>query len=138
MLKELITCEGPGILCAIAAAFPVLYLQQPASGVQVPSERLEFDMRGRMDVARQGEFAYVDVGEVKRSQDYASAVQQLGIRLGTLGWFVSKCCGVDAAAVRLVGRLFVPTHSSLESFVEGEQRDIARDKWNYSLYLHRI
>ena len=51
--------------------------------------------------------------------------------------FVSKSCGVDAAEVRLVGRLSVPKHSS-DSFIEGEQRDMACEKWNYDLYLHRI
>lgn len=77
-------------------------------------------------------------GEVKRSLDYSAAVDQLGLRLGILRWIVEECCRVKREDIRLVGRLFVP-----EAVFDGEmvqvnnaQRELAREKWNFSLYLH--
>lgn len=45
-----------------------------------------------MDIAQDGSFAYIDLGEVKTSLDYATAGPQLSSRLGVLKWFVCKAC----------------------------------------------
>jgi exonuclease VII small subunit len=134
-VQELILCESAGILCLMAAAFPEIYLKgQPNI---FPSDELEIDCKGRMDVARDGTFSYIDLGEVKTRLDYATAVPQLGLRLGALKWFVCKACGAQAEGVRLVGRLFV-FQQGVEEFVDLAQRDEASTKWGYSLYLHRV
>lgn len=134
-IQELVLCESAGILCLVAAAFPHIYLTgQPKT---FPSDELENDCKGRMDIARDGSFAYIDLGEVKTSLDYATAVPQLGLRLGALKWFVCKACGAEMEGVRLVGRLFVFEHGT-EEFVDEGQIIIASEKWGYSLYLHRV
>ncbi|GAQ87184.1 hypothetical protein KFL_003360160 [Klebsormidium nitens] len=134
-VQELILCESAGILCLMAAAFPDIYLKgQPNV---FPSDELEIDCKGRMDVARDGTFSYIDLGEVKTRLDYATAVPQLGLRLGALKWFVCKACGAQTEGVRLVGRLFV-FQQGVEEFVDLAQRDEASTKWGYSLYLHRV
>ena len=63
----------------------------------MPIEVLEFDARGRTEVARGG--AYIDTGEVKTSLDYAKGVQQLGIRLGVL--MKAKSCVLVVFTSRL-------------------------------------
>lgn len=88
-----------------------------------------------MDVSA-GKFAYIDIGEVKRKQEYADAVTQLGLRLATLGWFVRMCCAVPEKDVRLVGRMMVPTSSLNDNFIAADQRDLAECLWNFSLYMH--
>ena len=51
------------------------------------------------------------LGEVKRQLEYADALQQLGMRLATIGWFVQVCCHVHNQDMPLVGRLIVPKSS---------------------------
>ncbi|GAQ92003.1 hypothetical protein KFL_009020040 [Klebsormidium nitens] len=104
-VEELLSCESAGIMLLIAAAFPEIYLT--CSPRIMPSEVLELDCRGRMDVDKETNFAYIDTGEVKKSADYAAAVEQLGLRLGALKEFVCAACGTKEDGVRLVGRLFV-------------------------------
>ncbi|GAQ92972.1 hypothetical protein KFL_012300015 [Klebsormidium nitens] len=134
-VRELVLCESAGILCLVAAAFPHIYLTgQPKT---CPSDELEIDCKGRMDIARDGSFAYIDLGEVKTRLDYATAVPQLGLRLGALKWFVCKACGAELEGVRLVGRLFVFEQGTQE-FVDNAQRMEASEKWGFSLYLHRV
>jgi hypothetical protein len=79
-------------MCLIAAAHPDLYL--PASNIEliIPADTLEFDLRGRIDVPSTGDFAYIDVGQVKAVGDYKQAVQQLGSRLGALKWLSDGLC----------------------------------------------
>jgi len=89
-----------------------------------------------MDVAGDGIFAYIDLGEVKRQLEYADALKQLGIRLATIGWFVQVCCNVHNQDMRLVGRFIVPKSSLGASFVASDQREKAAREWNYSLYVH--
>lgn len=133
--EHLLLCRGPGIMCAVAAASPHRYLQGSSTEFSLPPERLEFDMRGQMDVSA-GKFAYIDIGEVKRQQEYADAVTQLGLRLATLGWFVRTCCAVPEKDVRLVGRMMVPASSLNDNFVAADQRDLAERLWNFSVYVH--
>lgn len=51
--EHLLLCRGPGIMCAVAAALPHHDLEGSpvnAAGRWVhPPEKLEFDMKGRMD-----------------------------------------------------------------------------------------
>ena len=102
---------GSRVMCAFAAAHPDCYLQKQPVRLYVPSEVMELDLRGRMQVAKNGRFAYTDSGEITSSVDYAKAVEQSGLRLGVLRWLVCACCGVAEAEVKLVGRLFIPKHS---------------------------
>jgi hypothetical protein len=135
-IQELLRCESAGILCLVAAAFPEAYLTgQP--GV-MPSDELEIGCRGRIDIAQDGEVAYIDVGEVKPMLEYATSVSQLGLRLGVLKWFVCNACGANVEGVRLVGRLFVSKHGTKEEFADASQRERASLEWNFSLYLHRV
>ncbi|GAQ86582.1 hypothetical protein KFL_002980060 [Klebsormidium nitens] len=135
-IQELLQCESAGILCLVAAAFPEAYLTG-RPGV-MPSDELEIDCRGRIDIAQNGDFAYIDVGEVKTMLDYATSVPQLGLRLGALKWFVCNACGAKVEGVRLVGRLFVSKHGTKEEFADASQRDRASVEWGFSLYLHRV
>ena len=100
----------------------------------------EFDARGRLDIARSGQYAYLDVGEVKMTPDYASSVPQLGIRLGALSYFVRAACEkTEPEGVRMVGRMFVSKHGmGRNESIDSQQRDLAFEKWGYSLYLHRV
>ena len=139
-LQHLLLCRSPGVMCAIAAALPHIYLDGPppiaSSKVVLPQETLEIEMRGRMDVAGDGNFAYIDLGEVKRQLEHADALKQLGIRLATIGWFVQVCCTVHNQDMRLVGRLIVPKSSLGASLLASDQRERAAREWNYSLYVH--
>lgn len=89
-----------------------------------------------MTCAGDGSFAFTDVGLVERELEYADVVKQLGIRLGTIGWFVQVSCNVHSQHVHLVGRLVVPKSSLGASFVASEQSGVAARDWNYSLYVH--
>ena len=139
-MQELQRCDSAGIMCLVAAAFPALYLDLDSHGPSVlPPERLEFDLRGRTDVAGNGEFVYIDVGEVKRVQEYKKAVEQLGLRLGALRVMMTTCVPHDKPDVRLVGRLFVSKGAMEGEFdVPNDQRSVAADQWGYSLYVHRF
>jgi hypothetical protein len=134
-IQELLRCESAGILCLVAAALPEYLTGKP--GI-FPSDELEIDCRGRIDIAQNGDFAYIDVGEVKTTLDYATSVPQLGVRLGALKWFVCSACGAKVEGVRLVGRLFVSKHGTKEEFADAYRRDIASDEWGFSLYLHKV
>eukprot|EP00243_Klebsormidium_subtile_P008054 TRINITY_DN3702_c0_g1_i1.p1 TRINITY_DN3702_c0_g1~~TRINITY_DN3702_c0_g1_i1.p1 ORF type:complete len:396 (-),score=50.38 TRINITY_DN3702_c0_g1_i1:128-1315(-) len=135
-VQELLFCNSAGIMCLVAAAFPEIYL----AGLPkiLPSDELEFDCRGRMDIAQNGDFSYIDIGEVKTGLDYAAAVPQLGLRLGALRWFVCQACGAKMEGVRLVGRLFVFKSESRVELIDAAQREEASEKWGYSLYLHNV
>ena len=110
--QHLLMCRSAGIVCAIAAALPHIYLDGPSPRtVVLPQETLEIDMQGRMDIAGDGSFAFIDLGQVERELEYADAVKQLGIQLGTIGWFVQVCCNVRSQHMHLVGRLVAPKNS---------------------------
>jgi hypothetical protein len=134
-VEELISCESAGIMLLIAAAFPDMYLTgRPGF---MPSEEIELDCRGRMDVDKETSFAYIDTGQVKTRVDYATAVPQLGLRLGALKRFVCAACGTKEDGVRLVGRLIV-FEKGFKQFTEPNQRVEAATKWNHSLYVHKV
>lgn len=125
-VQHLLTCRSPGIMCAIAAALPRIYLDGippiASRSVLLPYETMEIDMRGRIDIAGDGKYAYIDLGEVKRQLEYADAVNQLGISLATIGWVVQVGCHVADQDMRLVGRLMVPKSSLKADFVAPDQR----------------
>ena len=141
-LQALQRCDSAGIMCLIAAAHPTLYLEVRNTSYIVPSEVLEFDMRGRVDLPEKGEYLYVDIGEVKRGLDYGKAIEQLGIRVGALAWFAAACVFPGAHEgppdVRLVGRFFVREAGlpGNDGGIDQFQRDVARDRWGFSLYRH--
>ena len=99
-------------------------------------------MRGRVDLPEKGEYLYVDIGEVKRGLDYGKAIEQLGIRVGALAWFAAACVFPGAHEgppdVRLVGRFFVREAGlpGNDGGIDQFQRDVARDRWGFSLYRH--
>ena len=132
-------CESAGMMCLTAAAHPDLYLTEDDKAFVMPPEKLEFDLRGRVDVASNGHFVYIDVGEVKSALAYREAVKQLGLRLGALKWLITTCVPSADPDVRLVGRLFV-SEAGLQpgdrDVIDNEQRAVAVDTWGYSLYLH--
>jgi hypothetical protein len=103
----------------------------------LPTNELQFDMRGRPDVVR-GKYAYIDIGETKSSADYAAAVVQLGLRLGVLRWVVKVCFKLQD--VRLVGRMFVPGTANASAFraADAGQQAEALERWGYSLYVHYV
>ena len=122
-------------MCSVAAAVPDLYLSasQPARPADCfPTRELEFDVRGRVEVA--GSWAHCETGETKAGADFGTAIRQLGVRLKVLAWVVSVTQGRDDLDVTLVGRLFMrgtPVGGASET-------KIAADKWGYSLYIHGI
>lgn len=126
-------------MCLLAAAHPSLYLDENNKSFIMPHEKLEFDLRGRIDVAETGHFVYIDTGEVKTALAYKKAIEQLGLRLGALKWLITTCVPNPMPDVRLVGRLFV-SEASLQQGdrdnIDFTQRMLAVDKWGYSLYLH--
>ena len=136
LLQELLGCQGAGLMCVFAAAHPERYLQKHPVRLYVPSEVMEVDLRGRMQVVKNGKYAYIDIGEINSVVDPAKAVEQLGLRLGVLRWLVCACGGVAEADIGLVGRLFVPKHTLGSTFVEEQQGDKALREWGFSLYVH--
>ena len=123
-------------MCAFAAAHPERYLQKHPVRLYAPSEVMEVDLHSRMQVVKNGKYAYIDIGEINSVVDPAKAVEQLGLRLGVLRWFVCACCGVAEAEVKLIGRLFVPKYTLGSSYVEDQQQDMALREWGFSLYVH--
>lgn len=122
-------------MCVIAAAHPNIYLQPK---LELPSREMEWDMRGRLDIGAQGSYAYIDCGEAKARDDYASATVQLGLRLGVHRWLVEVCCGVQPVNIRLVGRLFVRRQHLSATYVDEAQRQKASAEWRFSLYVHYV
>lgn len=78
----LVTGESAGIMYAMAAAHPLKCMGSSSRQLSLPEVKLI--MRGRMD-AIQMQYAYImAVGEVTTSSDYATAVSQLGLRMGQM------------------------------------------------------
>ncbi|DBB04333.1 TPA: hypothetical protein ACH3X1_012824 [Trebouxia sp. C0004] len=75
-LQHLLMCCSPGVMCAMAAALPHIYLA--SSKVVLPQETLEMDMRGHTYITGDGTFAYIELGEMERQAEYADPVKQLG------------------------------------------------------------
>ena len=136
VLQELLGCSRAGLMCSMAAAHPDKYLALPAQSLQLPSKVVEFDMRGRMDAAKGGDYAYIDIGEVKSSADCSKSVEQLGLRLGLLRWLVHVCASTAMPKIVLVGQLFLPKAALQGSFIEDQEREKALHEWEFSLYVH--
>lgn len=99
-----------------------------------PSREVEFDCRGRMEVALDSSFACIDVGKLKSSAEVGTAIVQLGLRLKLLAWLVGTVTSSPPQDVRLVGRLFIV---GLSIFDESQQLK-AFAEWDFSLYMHPI
>lgn len=126
-------------MCLLAAAFPHLYLNTSSIAYLQPPQRLEFDMRGRIRTGKDMNFVTIEVVEVKSRMEYADAVEQLGLRLGGLKWFVSACMPSSGAVFNLEGHLTVPTIvAGSEWEVADDQRAMAEQKWGFSLYVHFV
>ena len=138
--QVLAEASGTGIMCAVAAAFPDLYLGQPPgrrrsrpSEAPFPPDELEFDMQGCIELHNSSK-ATIDVAEVKTSLNYSAAIPQLGMRLGVLAWVVHSCYGVPFDSMTLTGRLFVPRHQA--SRLDKQQRELAQEAWVFSARIH--
>lgn len=135
--QELLSCESAGLMCLLAAALPKQYLlpDSPAAS-KFPSWELEFDMRGRMEISADDSFGYIDIGEVKSSADFSSAIPQLGLRLKAVEWAV-KAVRPGLADIRLVGRLVAPSRAIRGKIRAKEQQTASKD-WGFSLYVHAV
>ena len=146
-----------GLICLAAAAHPELYLgrslpTKPADATAqagsdgaagsaaattpppvpaLPPDELDLDMRGRVEVFNGSVF--VELGEIKTSADYATAVPQLGLRLGTLRYAVEVL--LPGKAVDLTGRLFLK-HSVGVRGPDQQQQKAAREEYNFRLLVH--
>ena len=137
--------DGPGILALISAALakdgkpccpPDVHIGDLNGLVKyLPSEELELDCRGNLDVTPRNS-AYIDIGEIKMSAAYSKAISQLGVRLSALAWLVHKCCEVPDAQIRRVGRFLIPLGKRQPSV--SKEQSCALDVWQFSLYLHEI
>ena len=139
-MQELLGCNSAGIMCAFAAAIPNRYLTAaPHPNDRFPSREVEFDCRGRSELALDGLFAYLDTGEVKSSAEVGAAIEQMGLRLQLLKWLLMAVCSRPLRDVRLVGRMFVPAAGSRPTIIfdKGQQAKATQD-WGFSLYLHRV
>jgi hypothetical protein len=147
--QELLSPDGAGVACAVAAAFPGAYLADEAGGAgdvaapylpqlpRFPPEELEFDFRGSMKITPNG--AWCDIGEAKLRTDYSSAVQELGLRLGVLRWLLVACCGVPERGVDAVGRLFVPASGELRPApLDESEEEVARSVWRFRLRMDPV
>ena len=123
----LLDCDGPGIMCAMYVSDPDSF---PSARHIFPPDQVELDARGRLELGNT--FGYIDVGEIKSTADYSTAVPQLGRNLKLLRWMAETL--FTDADVRCVGRLFVPSGEPTDS----QQQQIALDRWNYSLYVHHV
>lgn len=83
------------------------------------------------------DYAYIDIGKVKTSADYRSAVRQLGVRSGVLRWLVSTCLQVPFPSITCVGRMSVPC-SRHSADLDQQQQAVADSVWGYSLYLYLV
>ena len=126
-------------MCLIAALLPQYYLNASFNNLnfQVPFEKLEYDCRGKMDLAVDGSSAYIEVGEIKSVAEYSIAVTQLGIRLAVLKHAANIITGVNKKNIRLSGRLFLPAYNRFQA-AHTTQRQIAERKWNYTLHVAEI
>lgn len=107
-VQELLGCNGAGAVCLMATALPELCLESSSGTDRFSPQKLEFYLRGRMEVALDGSFARCNIGVILDA-DTASGVQQLGVRLRALAWTVSTIqCRNDLDGL-LFGRLFVPS-----------------------------
>jgi len=126
--------NGPGIMCLIAAALPEMYLAD--SAFLVPSETIEFDCVGRMDACAEGSFANIEVGEIKSTFTYSSSVKQLGIRLAVLKYCYQSLTH-DRGVVNLVGRVFLPKSQEYVK-VDTNLRDAVNKTWGYTLVVQDV
>ena len=106
---------------------------------------LEFDLKGRLELS--WERLNLDVGEVKSTADYSSAVPQLGIRLMVLKYIAlaalehfSRNRPASAPAspdVFSTGRLFVPKRAVKVAHAHADSQQIsAAGVMGFDLYLH--
>jgi hypothetical protein len=110
-LQELLSPDGPGIMCAVAAAFPDNFLTTAleAEAWQLPPGELLYHLAGSVVIEEGCSKATIDVGEVRLDDgELAGAVPELGVRLGVLRWLVNVGWGIE-----LVERQVVPVTATL-------------------------
>ena len=129
--QELLGCDGAGIMCAIAASDETRYIER--LDVPFPPDELQIDLRGRMEFYGDQPLVYIDVGEVKSSADFSTAVPQLGRSLKLLKWCVRTL--FSDAQVTCIGRMFVP---GSDNRLYQEQQQRAFNEWGFSLYVHHL
>ncbi|KAK9811837.1 hypothetical protein WJX72_011041 [[Myrmecia] bisecta] len=136
--QALLRCESVGIMCVLAAAHPKLYLNAGRNGLNVPAEELEFDAQGKVELPMGKHYAYIDIGEAKRSLDYRTSVKQLGLNLGALRWTLQTAFALKPAQITLVGRLFVTKENVEVMSGKAQLVDLALCDWGYSLFVHML
>lgn len=130
--------ESAGVMCAMAAAHPHIYLRTQGRGaMEIPMHEVAFDMQGHMDVVPK-QSAFIDIGEVQASPDYATAVPHLGLRLGLLKWVVKVVTDVPQDQVRLVGRVFTSENNASHCVTDDKQRSLALRLWQFSLHSQSL
>ena len=137
-MQALLKFNIAGLMCAMAAAHPQLYLQGRGSMPhELITDKVEFDLRGHIEVLP-GQYAYIDIGEMKTAPKYRYDVSHLGLRLGLLKWMVQKGADVPQGQICLVGRLFVSKTDANSRRVCSQQQTRARSDWGFTLHLHFV
>ena len=132
----LLSPDGPGLACLLAASRPAA--AAGADDDDLPVESFQLDASGRRELRDGGAVLMADVGEIKSSMNYATAVPQLGRALCALRWMAATCCGCDAARAQLTGRLFVPHSQVVVATADAQQVALARRVYGFHLHVHAL
>jgi hypothetical protein len=115
---ELLHCSGTGLMCLMFEAFPVVHSQDSVGSICLPMNVLDFDHKGSVDSHGFGaETLRVDVGEVKSSVDYSTAVLQLEMRLKALKC-LTNILASESLTHTLHGRLFLSQYFGSEGDID--------------------
>ena len=138
--QELMRYEGAGIMCLQAAAHKAIFLDATPSAKTLlfPSDEIELDMRGRVEIFH--DFAYIDTGvATSEPAEFDKAVEQLGLTLGSLKYVVQAAAlQLPGKDIQLAGRLFVPRAAAKLSDADDEQLKRGAEKYGFSLYLYLV
>ena len=135
-VADLRSDDGPGLACLLAASRPAA--AGGADDDDLPGESFQLDASGRREFRDDGAVLMADVGEIKSSMNYATAVPQLGRALCALRWMAATCCGCDAARAQLTGRLFVPHSQVVLATADAQQVALARRVYGFQLHVHAL
>lgn len=135
---DLLSPDGPGLACLLAASRPAAAAGDDADDDDLPGESFQLDASGRRELRDGGAVLMADVGQIKSSMNYATAVPQLGRALCALRWMAATCCGCDAARAQLTGRLFVPHSQVVVATADAQQVALARRVYGFHLHVHAL
>ena len=138
-VQELMGWDSAGIMCAYAAALPEHFLPaaSPPSAARLPPNQAVFDCFGRCELALDGSYAFLDIGEVKSAAfDFEAAIEQMGLRLKVLEWLLGVVAILPLGQVDLKGRLFVAGSTPVSP--DSSQQAKAMQDWGFSLYVHQV